>query len=80
MNTLMQMTEIDNSKNVTTVRLNTAINSSRVRFPDSLSVKIPTYARQGLEIAAQEQGLTLSELTRDIIEGYLEGSFKTKNR
>jgi len=80
MNTLMQMTEIDDFKDVTTIRLNTAINSSRVRFPGSLSVKLSTYARQGLEIAAQEQGLTLSELTRDIIEGYLEESFKTKNR
>jgi len=80
MKTLLKMTEIDDFKSVTTIRLNTAINSSRVRFPDSLSVKIPTFSRQGLEIAAQEQGLTLSELTRDIVEAYLEEYLKNKKR
>jgi len=63
---------------VTTVRLNTVLNSSRVRFPDSLSVKISTYGRQGLETATEEQGLTISELTRIIVDQYLEEYFRNK--
>ncbi len=79
----MQMTEIDDFKDVTTIRLNTAINASRVRFPGSLSVKLSAYSRQGPDmpdIAAREQGLTLSELARDIIEAYLEDYLKNRNR
>ncbi len=76
----MQMTEIDDFKDVTTIRLNTAINASRVRFPGSLSVKLSADSRQGPDIAAREQGLTLSELARDIIEAYLEDYLKNRNR
>ncbi|MPM22437.1 hypothetical protein SDC9_68892 [bioreactor metagenome] len=72
------MTEIQDFKNVTTVRLNTALNSRRVRFPHGLSTKVSTYAKQGLCIAAEEQGLTPSELTRDIIDNYLEEYFRNR--
>jgi len=73
------MTEIQDLKNVTTVRLNTALNSRRVRFPHGLSTKVSTYAKQGLCIAAEEQGLTPSELIRIIFDQYLEEYFKKKN-
>ncbi len=72
------MTTLDNTPPVTTVRINTAMSSSRVRFPNTLSVKIPTYERQGLDTAAEEQGLPLSELTRSIVDEYLEEYFRNK--
>jgi len=72
------MSSMPNPQPVTTVRLNIAIKSDRVRYRDSLSVKISAYQRQGLDTAVQEQGLTISELTRSMVDDYLEEYFRNK--
>jgi len=72
------MSSLQTAQPVTTVRLNTAINSGRVRYHDSLSVKISACERQGLDTAAEEQGLTISELTRSMVDEYLEEYFRNK--
>jgi len=72
------MSTSQNVPPVTTVRLTTAIKSDRVRYRDSLSVKISTNERQGLDTAAEEQGLTISELTRSMVDDYLEEYFRNK--
>jgi len=72
------MLQTDNTQTVTTANLNAAINARRSRFSNTLCVKITSCQRQGLDTAADDQGLTLSEFSRSIVDEYLEEYFRNK--
>jgi hypothetical protein len=72
------MTQVEDIQGVTTVRISKAVKIRRPRLPESLCVKLSIREKHDFNTAANEQGLLISELARQIIDQYLEEYFRNK--
>ncbi|WP_155897865.1 hypothetical protein [Methanocorpusculum bavaricum] len=72
------MTQVEDIQGVTTVRISKAVKIRRPRLPESLCVKLSIREKHDFNTAAEEQGLLISELARQIIDQYLEEYFRNK--
>jgi Mn-dependent DtxR family transcriptional regulator len=74
------MSLIDNPQTAASCSLGTAFRANRRQLTETFSVKISKYEREGVETAAEEQDLLISEVIRIAIDHYLEEYNKTKRR